>query len=95
MDDMARPTPERLGDQEEQAAHLVRTGNGPTVDNEGELLAQVHGAPDMAGFYTGPGLADGLTSESADQDDQGDEPEAPVGEGDAPAADSTQGGESA
>ncbi|MFI7239656.1 hypothetical protein [Streptomyces cyaneofuscatus] len=85
MGDTARPTPERLGDQEEQAAHLVRTGNGPTVDNEGELLAHVHGAPDMAGFFTGPETV-------VDQDD---EPEAPVGEGDAPAADTTQGGDSA
>jgi hypothetical protein len=54
MGDTDRPIPERLGDQEEQAQHLVRTGNGPTVDDEQALLAQVHGAPDMAGFYTGP-----------------------------------------
>ncbi|MFJ9979710.1 hypothetical protein [Streptomyces cyaneofuscatus] len=94
MGDTARPTPERLGDQEEQAAHLVRTGNGPTVDNEGELLAQVHGAPDMAGFYTGP-EAPAEVPEIEAAVDQDDEPEAPVGEGDSPAADSTQGGESA
>jgi hypothetical protein len=73
MGDTDRPIPERLGDQEEQAQHLVRTGNGPTVDDEQELLAQVHGAPDMAGFYSGPEV-DG--DEGADQDataEDGDE----------------------
>ncbi|MFB7594282.1 hypothetical protein [Streptomyces sp. NPDC056160] len=92
MGDTARPTPERLGDQEEQASHLVRTGNGPTVEHEAELLAEQFGAADMAGFHTGPGLADGLADKAADQDD---EPEAAVGEGDAPAADTSKGGESA
>lgn len=81
MGDTERPIPERLGDQEEQAAHLVRTGNGPTVDNEAELLAEEYGPADMAGFHTGP---------AADQD-----AEAPADEGDAPAADSAEGGESA
>lgn len=52
-----RPIPERLGDQHEQAQHLTRTGNGPTVDNEAALLAEVYGAPDMAGFFSGPELA--------------------------------------
>ncbi|RRQ79411.1 hypothetical protein CQW39_09725 [Streptomyces griseofuscus] len=85
MGDTARPTPERLGDQEEQAAHLVRTGNGPTVEDEQRLLAEQFGAPDMAGFFTGPETV-------VDQDD---EPEAAVGEGDAPAADTAKGGESA
>ena len=85
MGDTARPTPERLGDQEEQAAHLVRTGNGPTVEDEQRLLAEQFGAPDMAGFFTGPETV-------VDQDD---EPEAVVGEGDAPAADTSKGGESA
>jgi hypothetical protein len=91
MGDTARPIPERLGDQEEQAAHLVRTGNGPTVEDEQRLLAEQFGAPDMAGFYVGPGLAEGLTGTAADQD----EPESAVDEGDAPAADISKGGESA
>ncbi|MFG3140750.1 hypothetical protein ACGFZA_31665 [Streptomyces sp. NPDC048211] len=77
-----RPIPERLGDQHEQAQHLRRTGNGPTVDNEAELLAAVHGTPDMAGFYVGPGFVDGITT---------DEPAMPVAQDDAPA----DGGESA
>jgi hypothetical protein len=89
MGDTARPIPERLGDQEEQAAHLVRTGNGPTVGDEQRLLAEQFGAPDMAGFYAGP---------EADVD-QDDEPEAaadePADEVDAPAADTPKGGESA
>lgn len=86
-----RPIPERLGDQHEQAQHLTRTGNGPTVDGEAELLAEVYGAPDMAGFYTGPELAD---DEPVDQDDEAaaDEPAdstsgeaAPAEDGDASA----------
>ncbi|MFJ3587545.1 hypothetical protein ACIQUY_29185 [Streptomyces sp. NPDC090231] len=75
-----RPIPERLGDQHEQAQHLRRTGNGPTVENETALLAAQHGAPDMAGYYTGPELVD-----------QDDEPAVPVDQDDAPA----DGGESA
>lgn len=75
-----RPIPERLGDQHEQAQHLRRTGNGPTVDGEAELLAAVHGAPNMAGFYTRPELVD-----------QDDATEAPT-EGAEPAADGTAGG---
>ncbi|MFE9810718.1 hypothetical protein [Streptomyces sp. NPDC005548] len=76
MGDTERPIPERLGDQHEQALHLTRTGNGPTVDNEAELLAQVHGPADMAGFYVGPGFVDGLSAdEPADQDEAAaDEP---------------------
>ncbi|MEV5911054.1 hypothetical protein AB0M00_19400 [Streptomyces chartreusis] len=85
MGDTARPIPERLGDQEAQAQHLVRTGNGPTVDNESELLAEVHGPADMAGYHTGPELAD--------QDDVDDSE--PAAEDDAPAAETAEGGESA
>ncbi|HEY8985454.1 MAG TPA: hypothetical protein VIU15_38520 [Streptomyces sp.] len=85
MGDTARPTPERLGDQEEQAAHLVRTGNGPTVDDEQRLLAEQFGAADMAGFFTGPETA-------VDQDA---EPEAAVDEAVAAAEDTAKGGESA
>lgn len=86
-----RPIPERLGDQHEQAQHLTETGNGPTVEGEPELLAEVYGAPDMAGFYVGPGFADGLT---VDQDDEAADPEpadstsgeaAPAEDGDASA----------
>ncbi|MFB6875657.1 hypothetical protein [Streptomyces sp. NPDC056323] len=74
-----RPVPDRLGDQAEQAQHLTRTGNGPTVDDEQALLAAQHGTPDMAGYYTGPELAD--------QDDA----EAPLDVA-APAAVDTEGG---
>ncbi|WP_406459721.1 hypothetical protein OH768_33615 [Streptomyces sp. NBC_01622] len=70
MGDTDRPIPERLGDQEEQAQHLVRTGNGPTVDDEQALLAQVHGAPDMAGFYTGPETVGDEAVEDVDGVDQ-------------------------
>jgi hypothetical protein len=70
MGDTERPIPERLGDQEAQAAHLVRTGNGPTVDGEAELLAEVHGPADMAGFYSAPDGADEAAepAEDVDQD---------------------------
>ena len=93
MGDTERPIPERLGDQEEQAAHLVRTGNGPTVEDEQRLLAEVYGAPDMAGFHTGPELADQVADEPADDGEQDDEPAA---EGDAaPAEDTAKGDKSA
>ncbi|MGW1587331.1 hypothetical protein [Streptomyces sp. NPDC002386] len=93
MGDTERPIPERLGDQEEQATHLVRTGNGPTVDGEGKLLAEQFGPADMAGFHVGPGFADGLTAhagEAAADGDQVDEQPADA----APAADTAEGGES-
>ncbi|MFJ3084980.1 hypothetical protein [Streptomyces sp. NPDC086838] len=61
-----RPIPERLGDQHEQAQHLRRTGNGPTVDGEEQLLAEAYGTPDMAGFYTGPELVDQAAAEESD-----------------------------
>ena len=62
MGDTERPIPERDGDQEAQAQQLVRTGNGPTVDNESELLAEQYGPADMAGYHSLP--------EPADQDDE-------------------------
>ncbi|MEV6836759.1 hypothetical protein AB0N17_20005 [Streptomyces sp. NPDC051133] len=93
MGDTERPIPERLGDQEEQAAHLVRTGNGPTVEGEAELLAEQYGSPDMAGFYTGPELADQVADEPAGDGDQDDEQ--PAAAGDAPAEGTSKGGESA
>ncbi|MCX4969389.1 hypothetical protein OHA98_42040 [Streptomyces sp. NBC_00654] len=87
MGDTERPIPERLGDQDEQALHLVRTGNGPTVDDEAALLAQVHGAPDMAGFYTGP---------ETGVDEAADEPAEDVADQDAPTdGDTAKGGASA
>ncbi|MGW4300439.1 hypothetical protein ACWEHT_11740 [Streptomyces sp. NPDC004646] len=91
MGETERPIPERLGDQHEQAQHLTRTGNGPTVDTEGELLAEAYGAPDMSGFYTGPALA-----AADDQDDQDAEtaPE-PAAEDTSDTNDSAKGGESA
>jgi hypothetical protein len=86
MGDTERPTLDRLGDQEEQAQHLVRTGNGPTVDDEAELLAEQYGPADMAGFYSGAAVADEDVEAPVDE---------PADEGDAPAADAAEGGESA
>ncbi|WP_328721724.1 hypothetical protein OHT52_21030 [Streptomyces sp. NBC_00247] len=63
MGSTERPVPERMADQHEQALHLTRTGNGPTVEDEQTLLAAKFGPADMAGYFTGPEL-----------DDQDDEP---------------------
>lgn len=75
MGDTERPTLDRDGDQEAQAQQLVRTGNGPTVNDEGELLAEQYGPADMAGYHTLPAPAedsepadDGDVDEPADQD---------------------------
>ncbi|MET9729224.1 hypothetical protein ABZZ79_00735 [Streptomyces sp. NPDC006458] len=92
MGDTERPIPERLGDQEEQAQHLVRTGNGPTVDDEQALLAQVHGAPDMAGFYSGPEAA---VDEGADQDAPAEDVEGVDQDAPADGDDTAKGGASA
>ncbi|MGW7248809.1 hypothetical protein [Streptomyces decoyicus] len=58
-------------DQEEQARLIRRTGNGPTVENEAELLHGRFGAPDMAGvFHTsdaGASAADPGTEPAADE----------------------------
>lgn len=86
MGDTERPVPERLGDQDEQAAHLVRTGNGPTVENEQEMLAEQYGPADMAGYHTGSDVA------VDDQDDEPEQADEPTVEGDAPAADDDQNG---
>lgn len=94
MGDTERPIPERLGDQAEQAQHLTRTGNGPTVPHEEELLAEQYGAPDMAGHYVGPGIIDGVAATPQDQDDAPAAPE-PPDKDDAPAAAGAEGGESA
>lgn len=83
MGDTERPVPERLGDQEEQAAHLVRTGNGPTVEDEQELLAEQYGPADMAGYHTGSDAA------VDDQDGEGEPADELAVEDDAPAADDT------
>jgi hypothetical protein len=40
--------------QERQAALLTETGNGPTVDNEADLLADAFGDPDANGVYGAP-----------------------------------------
>ncbi|MEV3855041.1 hypothetical protein AB0J38_12030 [Streptomyces sp. NPDC050095] len=69
MGDTARPIPERLGDQDVQAQHLVRTSNGPTVDDEVVLLAEQYGAADMAGFHTGSAAVDQDAHEPTAQDD--------------------------
>lgn len=74
MGDTERPVPERLGDQDDQAQHLTRTGNGPTVPGEAELLAQVHGAPDMAGYFTGPELVVDRPADEGEPVDQDDAP---------------------
>lgn len=86
-----RPIPDRLEDQTEQAQHLVRTGNGPTVDDEQRLLAAEHGTPDMAGVYTRPGIP----AEDADQDDEQPTADAPVSEQPTAPAEDTEGGEPA
>jgi hypothetical protein len=86
MGDTERPIPDRLADQHEQAQHLTRTGNGPTVPNEEELLAEVHGAPDMAGFYAGPELVEDEPAADSEGDGSGQ---------DTAAADTAEGGESA
>ncbi|MFF2189231.1 hypothetical protein [Streptomyces sp. NPDC058155] len=52
MGNTERPV-EGRPDQDEQAALIRRTGNGPTVDNEQQLLEARFGAPDMAGTYHG------------------------------------------
>lgn len=93
MGDTDRPIPERDGDQEEQAAHLTRTGNGPTVDGEAELLAEQYGSPDMAGFYSQPEPVD----QGDEQPVEGDVDSEPTDQGDAaPAAteETGKGGES-
>lgn len=41
--------------QEEQEENLRRTGNGPTVENEEELLREKFGAPDANGVYGAAG----------------------------------------
>ena len=70
MGDTERPIPERDGGQEEQAAHLTRTGNGPTVDNEVELLAAEYGPADMSGYHSLPAPAEDVVDDApADQDD--------------------------
>lgn len=90
MGDTERPAPERLGDQDEQAAHLTRTGNGPTVEDEAALLEAAYGPADMAGHYTG-GEAEGAELTGAD-----DEPDAEDGDqAEAAADDTTAGGASA
>ncbi|BDH04914.1 hypothetical protein [Streptomyces seoulensis] len=95
MGDTERPIPERLGDQVEQAEHLTRTGNGPTVADEEELLAAHYGPPDMAGHYVGRGFLDGIAA--APDDHQGDvpAPPEPADQDEAPAAPAAEGGESA
>ncbi|AQW55306.1 hypothetical protein ACIQPP_05655 [Streptomyces violaceusniger] len=67
MGDTARPV-EGRPDQEEQAGLIRRTGNGPTVDNETELLEAEYGPADMAGVFSGASAA------AADVDDQDAEP---------------------
>jgi hypothetical protein len=72
MGDTARPV-EGRPDQEEQAQLITRTGNGPTVEGEAELLAAEYGPADMAGVYQGLG-----EQPVADQDDEPAVDEAPA-----------------
>ncbi|MFD9282804.1 hypothetical protein ACFWD7_37020 [Streptomyces mirabilis] len=89
MGDTARPIPERLGDQHEQAQHLVRTGNGPTVEDESALLAAQYGPADMAGFHSAPEQPVDQDAEPAADVEVVDQDDA------APADDTAKGGESA
>ncbi|WP_329032270.1 hypothetical protein OIE71_04815 [Streptomyces sp. NBC_01725] len=52
MGDTERPV-EGRPDQDEQAALIRRTGNGPTVSDEQQLLAARFGPADMAGTFHG------------------------------------------
>lgn len=73
MGDIERPV-EGRHDQVEQSHLIRRTGNGPTVDNEVELLAAEYGPADMAGVFS-------RSSEPpADDQDEADQPvdEAPA-----------------
>ncbi|WP_327725716.1 hypothetical protein [Streptomyces europaeiscabiei] len=71
MGDTARPV-EGRPDQDEQARLITRTGNGPTVDDEVELLEAEYGPADMAGVFS-------RSSAPAADGDQ-DEAEVPVDE---------------
>lgn len=71
MGDIERPV-EGRHDQVEQSHLIRRTGNGPTVPNESELLAAEYGPADMAGVFS-------RSSEPAADGDQ-DEAEQPVDE---------------
>lgn len=69
MGDTPRPVDGRP-DQYEQAQLIRRTGNGPTVDGEEELLRERFGTPDMAGVYRGTDApAADTTTENEDQAD--------------------------
>ncbi|MCX5000979.1 peptidoglycan-binding protein [Streptomyces longwoodensis] len=60
----ARPIEEDIS-QQRQAELLTSTGNGPTVDNETELLEDAFGPADDHGIYGAPAPAD--DSDSADE----------------------------
>jgi hypothetical protein len=64
MGDTERPV-EGRPDQIEQARLIRRTDNGPTVDEEQQLLAERFGTPDMAGVYS--------NTDTPEDDDQVDE----------------------
>ncbi|MFD0772656.1 hypothetical protein ACFQZ2_01825 [Streptomonospora algeriensis] len=49
-----RPIPDEETKQDEQAALIRRTDNGPTEENEEALLAEEFGEPDAAGLYGAP-----------------------------------------
>lgn len=43
-----------MDEEQERQRELIRdTGNGPTVPNEGELLAELYGDQDENGVYGG------------------------------------------
>jgi hypothetical protein len=84
MGDTERPV-EGRPDQIEQARLITRTGNGPTVDDEQQLLADRFGTPDMAGAYQG-------SDAPAEDDDQVDEQPADEQPDPAPADEKPSGG---
>jgi len=65
MGEQARPV-EGRPDQIEQARLITRTGNGPTVDDEQQLLADRFGDPDTTGVYSSTDVPDA----DGDQDDE-------------------------
>ncbi len=68
--------------QEEQEENLRRTDNGPTVDNEEELLREEFGEPSANGVYGAAeesGEEELLREESAEQSGEGPEPAGAAG----------------
>ena len=60
MGEEARPLldDDDVQDQEEQRRQLRETSEGPSVENEEELLAEMFGPPNADGIYGVPGGGD-------------------------------------